>query len=310
MSVKQVELYIDQPIVHDLAVRSNKMRTGWWKPYAFLIPAFVFIFGFYYFPFFKTVYLSTTITNAAGQVKKYVGLYNYTAIFKRSDFIVILKNTARFVPMVAVPSLLCGLLLALLVNRKVSRLSAVSELMYSLPMAIASASAAIVWSLIFNPNIGALNYLLGTNIHWLIDAAWAMPSVAMVTVWLLLGANFIFLLTGLRGVPADINESALIDGVTGIRKFFQITLPMISPTLFFVVFFDMMASFQAFGQIRLLTDGGPGISTKVLVYDVYLEAFMNNRYGTAAAESIILFAIMLCVTLLQFKFENKGVHYS
>jgi len=290
------------------AARRLDMRV--FKPYVFLLPSFVFFIGFYYFPFLKTILLSTTITNAAGEIKKFVGISNFIMIFKRPDFYVILKNTARFVPMVALPTLFVSMLLALFANRKVRRVSTAVEVLFSLPMAVASASAAIVWGLMFNPLIGSLNYILGTDIRWLTDEKWAMASVAIVTVWLQLGVNFIFLLTGLRGIPTDVEESAMIDGARGLKKFLYVTLPMISPTLFFVIFYNIMASFQAFGQIRLLTQGGPGISTKVLVYDVYLEAFLNFRFGTAAAESIILFAIMLSVALLQFRFENKGVHYS
>lgn len=279
-------------------------------PYLFLAPAMLVFLAFSYFPFIKTIYLSTTITNAAGQVKKFVGLDNYIDMFTSSATFDMLKTTFRFVPMIVIPSILLGLVLALLAERKLGKLSPVYEVMFSLPIAIASASAAIIWSMLFNPLSGALNYLLGTNINWLTDKNYALTSVAIVTVWMQLGTNFIFLLTGLRGVPEELNESAMIDGAGFFQRFIKIKLPMISPTLFFVVFMNMMSSFQAFGQIRLLTNGGPGTSTQVWVYGIYLEAFMNYRFGSASAMSILLFIIMLSVALIQFKFENKGVHYS
>ena len=279
-------------------------------PYLFLVPVLFFFLAFSYFPFVRTIFTSFTVTDAAGQFKKLVGLKNFQMILSRKDFVPILLNTLRFVPMVALPTLGIGLLLALLANRPLRYVSRASEVMFSLPMAIASASAALVWSLIYNPVIGLANYFLGTDIAWLTSEQYAMFSVALVTVWLLVGSNFIFLLTALRGVPEELVESAMIDGATGFRKFFHITLPMISPTLFFVIFLDIMSSFQAFGQIRILTQGGPGIATRVLVYDIYLEAFMNYRFGSACAESLILFMMMLAVTLLQFRFEKKGVHYA
>lgn len=279
-------------------------------PYIFLSPALLVLTLFSYFPFLKTIYLSMTITNAAGEIKKFVGLDNFIDLFRSQDIYEVLKTTFVFVPMVAVPSILAGLFLALLAERKIRGLSPVYEVMFSLPMAIASASASIIWTMLFNPTAGALNYVLGTRINWLTDKSFALFSVSLVTVWLQLGMNFIFILTGLRGVSEEINESALIDGAGYFQRFFHIKLPMISPTLFFVIFFNMMSSFQAFGQIRLLTQGGPGISTRVLVYAVYLEAFMNYRFGSAAAMSILLFVIMLTVSLIQFKFENKGVHYN
>ncbi len=281
-----------------------------WTPYLFLLPVFVFFITFYYYPFFRTIFTSFAVTDAAGQLKKMVGLKNFQIIFKRKDFWTILLNTLRFVPMIAIPTLVLGLLLALFANKPMPGVSRFVETTFSLPMAIASASAALVWALIYNPVIGVGNYLLGTNINWLADENYAMFSVALVTVWLQIGSNFIFLLTALRGVPGDLVESAMIDGANGWKKFFHITLPMISPTLFFVIFMDIMGSFQAFGQIRILTQGGPGISTRVLVYDIYLEAFMNYRFGSACAESLILFVLMLGVTIVQFRFENKGVHYA
>jgi len=279
-------------------------------PYLFLLPVLVFFFAFYYYPFFRTIYTSLTVTDAAGQIKKFVGFKNFRMIFSRREFTTILGNTFRFVPMIALPSLLCGLLLALLANRRLPRVSRAVETMFSLPMAIASASAALVWAIIYNPVIGVANYLLGMNINWLTDDRYAMLSVAVVTVWLQTGSNFIFLLTALRGVPEELLESVRIDGANAWREFWHISLPMISPTLFFVIFMDIMGSFQAFGQIRILTQGGPGIATRVLVYDIYLEAFMNYRFGSACAESIILFGLMLAVTLFQFRFENRGVHYA
>ena len=290
-----------------LAAENARRRI---TPYLFLFPVLFFFVAFYYYPFIRTIFTSFTVTDAAGLFKKFVGFKNFEMILKRKDFLPILLNTVRFVPMVALPTLLIGLLLALFASRPIPRVSRVMEVMFSLPMAIASASAALVWAVIYNPVIGVANYALHTQISWLTSDRYAMFSVSLVTVWLQIGTNFIFLLTALRGVPEELLESAMIDGATGYKKFVHVTLPMISPTLFFIIFLDIMSSFQAFGQIRILTQGGPGIATRVLVYDIYLEAFMNYRFGSASAESMILFGMMLVVTLLQFRFENKGVHYA
>jgi len=279
-------------------------------PFLFIAPSLLFFISFSYFPFIRTIITSFTMTDAAGQFKSWVGFNNFTHIFKRPDFSTIIINTLKFASAVAVSSLLIGFALALFANMKIKGFSRVNELLFSMPLAIASASAAIVWGIILQPQIGALNYILGANINWLQNPGWAFFSVTLVTVWLQMAVNFIFLLTGLRAIPQELMESAKIDGAAGINKFFRITLSLVSPTLFFVIFFNAMASFQAFGQIRLLTAGGPGIATRVLVYDIYLEAFMNYRFGTACAQSLILFAIMFLFTLIQFKFEDKGVHYS
>ncbi len=311
--MQPTELILENKIKHRrraIATNTKYRAPKAMLPFLFILPAVMCFITFSYYPFFKTIFMSTTITDAAGQFKKFVGLSNFLYIFQRPDFLKIMLNTAKFVPAVAISSIAMGLLLALYADKKIKGVSRIYEMLFSIPMAIASASAAIVWGMIFNPSVGALNYILGTNINWLTDANWAFFSVTVVTVWLQMGVNFIFLLTGLRAVPQELKESAMIDGATGVKNFFQVTLPMISPTLFFVIFFNAMASFQAFGQIRLLTQGGPGISTRVMVYDIYLEAFSNYRFGTACAESIILFLIMLTFTIIQFKFENKGVHYS
>ncbi len=279
-------------------------------PYLFLAPALIFFVLFSYYPFIKTIFMSMTITDAQGQIKKFVGLMNFETLFARPDFVEILLNTLKFIPMTVIPSLAVGLVLAALAEKKLRGFSSVTETLFTLPMATSSAAAAVSWGLILNPVVGSLNLILGTDINWLTDPDWAMFSVAMVTTWLGFGFNFIILLTGLRGVSPDIKESAQVDGANWWQAFTKIQLPMISPTIFFVVFTNVMGSFQAFGQINLLTRGGPGISTTVFVYDIYLEAFRNYRFGSASAESIILFLFMLTFTLIQFKFEDKGVHYS
>jgi len=280
------------------------------SPYIFLAPSLFFLLMFSYFPFLKTIVMSLAITNNQGHIKKLVGLQNYVDLFTSKSFLDSLVVTLKFAPMIFIPTILFAMFLAILADKKIKGLSPIFEVMFSLPMAVASASAAIIWKMVFVPSVGALNYILGTNINWLTDRKWALFSVALVTVWLQVGINFIFLVTGLRGVPQELSEGAMIDGAGTIATFLFIKLPMISPTLFFVAFFNTIVSFQAFGQIRLLTQGGPGTSTTVLVYSTYLEAFMNKRYGSAGAMSIVLFLIMLCITLLQFCFEKKGVHYS
>jgi sn-glycerol 3-phosphate transport system permease protein len=152
-------------------------------------------------------------------------------------------------------------------SKKISR---VYEVMFSLPMAIASAPAAAIWFMIFSSGkSGILNHILGTDIRWLLDGRYALMSVAMVTVWLNVGISYIFLLTGFRNVPEEIIESARIDGAGYFRRLFRIITPIASPQIFFVVFLNIITSFQAFAQIRLLTQGGPSYATNVLVYTIY-----------------------------------------
>lgn len=278
------------------------------EPYFYLIPSFSIFLLFVFYPFVKTIVMSMSTTNIRGEIKEFVGLENFKEILISPEFYNSIVVTFKFVLIVAAPSVIIGFLLALLANNKL-RGNRIFELMFSLPMAIASAPAAVIWTMIFYPTNGILNHVLGTQIGWLTDSKFALISVAVVTVWLNIGLNFIFLLTGLRNIPNELIESASIDGASYLTKVKNIIIPMVSPQMFLVIFMNLINAFQAFGQIKLLTQGGPGDSTNVLVHSIYREAFFNGRFEMACAQALILFVIMMIVTLLQFKFEKKGVHY-
>lgn len=279
------------------------------EPYLYLTPCLLGFWIFMFFPFLKTIFLSFNITNANGEAVEFVGFANYKELFLSPDFLSSIQITIKFVVITAIPAIIIGLILAVLANRKFKG-NNVFEVMFAMPMAVSSAAAAVVWMLLFHPSIGIINYLLKAQVGWLTDEKLALFSVALVTVWLNIGLNFIFILTGLKNIPDELNESAQIDGAKKILKFFRLTLPLISPTLFFVVFINMVNSFQSFAQIKLLTSGGPANSTNVIVHEIYREAFFNNRFETACAESIVLFFIILLLTLIQLVFEKKGVFYS
>ncbi|MGL6173750.1 MAG: carbohydrate ABC transporter permease [Cellulosilyticaceae bacterium] len=291
-----------------IAVRAKRIKSEGMEPYLYLLPSLVLFGTFVYFPFLKTIYLSLSMTNVRGKVIEFVGFENYKEVLTSPEFMNSILITFKFVLLVGVPSILLGLILALLANVKMKG-SRVYELMFSAPMAIASAPAAIVWMMIFHPTNGILNYLMQKEVGWLTDPKIAILAVALVTVWLNLGVNFIFLLTGLRNIPEELVESASVDGANYIQKLLKVILPMLSPQLFFVLFMNLISSFQAFGQIKLLTQGGPGDSTNVIVHSIYREAFFNGRFEIACVQSLVLFIIMLAFTLIQFKFEQKGVHY-
>lgn len=279
------------------------------EPYIFLSPSIILFGLFMYYPFLKTLYMSMGLTNAHGSVQEFIGLQNYIDILSSDGFRNSLIITLKFVLYTTIPSLIIGLFLALLANNKVKG-NSISKVMFSIPMAISSASASIIWVIIFHPSIGILNTILKSSIGWLIDPHYALLSVSFVTTWLNLGVNFIFIFSGLKNVPKELIESACIDGAGYFRKLYSIIIPMISPTLFFVVFMDIMSAFQSFGQVNIMTNGGPGDSTNVLVFSIYREAFFNGRFDTACAQSIILFIVMFVVAILQFRYEKKGVHYS
>jgi sn-glycerol 3-phosphate transport system permease protein len=278
-------------------------------PYLFLLPCFIVFIAFVFFPFFKTVAYSFTLTNSAGSPVKFVGVQNYIRIFTDGQFQNSLKLTLLFAPLVCIPTLVVSYFLAAMATVR-SKGSRLYEVMYSLPMAIASAPASVIWAQLLTSNrSGIVNYLLGTNIRWLLDPDFAIFGVAFVTIWLNIGMGFIFLLTGFRNVPDDIIESARIDGAGYFKRLFNIITPIASPQIFFVVFFNIVFSFQAFAQIRLLTQGGPSYSTNVLEYSIFQAAMRDSRYETAFTQSMVMFVIVLIVTMLQLKTEDKTVFY-
>lgn len=277
------------------------------RPYLFLAPSFLIFSLFVFYPFIKTVALSFTWTNQAGKPVEFAGLDIYKRIFSNSGFINTLKVSFKFAALVGIGSFTGGFLLsALAMDRQ--RFSQLYEVPFALPMAIASAPAATIWFMIYTPN-GLANYFLNTSTYFLLDAKVAVYAVAFVTIWLNMGVSFIFLLTGMRSVPADILESASIDGANWLYRLVKIIIPVASPQIFFVIFLNIISSFQSFAQIRLLTQGGPEYTTNILVYSIYQNAIKDSRYETAFAQSVVLFVIILCFTLLQFRFEKKGVHY-
>lgn len=278
------------------------------EPYLFLLPSFT-VFGlFLFYPFVRTIYLSTFLTDKLGSAKVFWGLRNYGDLFASPPFWASVAVTFQFVAIVAFGGLLIGLITSLLTVRKYPGVTLVSAA-YAIPVAIASAAASMAFRMILHPTNGLLNILFGTQINWTGDPRWALFSVSMLTIWLASGINFIFISAGLRGVPDELYESAAIDGANYWQKLWRITLPSISPTLFFQIIINIISAFQSFSQIRLLTQGGPGDATNVIVYAIYRDAFFNFRFGTAAARSIILFAVVLVITLIQFSFEKRSVHY-
>ncbi|MCL2319067.1 MAG: sugar ABC transporter permease [Treponema sp.] len=281
-------------------------------PYLLLLPCMFIFVVFVFVPFAKTIIYSFSLTNSRGVPVEWVGFENYLKLVTNVRFLQSLKLTLIFAPMVGLPTLIVAYFLAAMANEKTRHKTAARfyETMFSLPMAIASAPAAVIWFMIMSSGkSGILNFILGTEIRWLLDSRYALMSVAIVTVWLNLGTSFIFLLTGFRNVPEEIIEGARIDGAGYFRRLFRIITPVASPQIFFVVFLNIIISFQAFAQIRLLTQGGPSYATNVLVYTIYQAAIRDSRFETAFAQSMVLFLIILIMTILQFKAERRTVYY-
>lgn len=278
------------------------------ESYFYLVPAMLVFAVFLFYPFFKTIYLSLFKTNKLGQAKLFVGLDNYINLLTSESFRTSLKVTVIFVMIVVIGSMTLGLLGAMLCQKTFPGIRVFSTA-YALPMAIASSSAAMIFKLMLNPTVGIVNKLFNLNISWFTDPKYALAAVAVLTAWLNSGINFLYFSAGLGNIDETIYERASVDGANAVQKFFRITLPGLSPIMFYTLVVNIINAFQSFGQVKILTQGGPGDSTNLIVYSIYRDAFFNYRFGSAAAQSVILFIIIMALTLVMFRLEKKGVKY-
>lgn len=284
----------------------EKMKQG--NAYLYLIPCFLIFGVFLFYPFVKTIYLSFYKTDKLGQAKLFVGAENYTDLFTSKSFYNSLFVTLIFVVIVVVGSMLIGLIAAVLCSKAFPGIRFFST-SYALPMAIASSGAAMIFKIILNPTIGILNKMTGLDINWINDPKYALICVAVLTAWLNSGINFLYFSAGLGNIDDTIYERASVDGASAVQKFFRLTLPGLSPIMFYTLVVNIIQAFQSFGQVKILTQGGPGESTNLIVYSIYRDAFFNYKFGSAAAQSVVLFMIIMLLTLIMFRVEKKGVKY-
>ena len=284
----------------------EKLKQG--NAYLYLIPCFLIFGVFLFYPFVKTIYLSFYNTDKLGQAKLFVGAENYTDLFTSEAFYNSLFVMLIFVVIVVVGSMLIGLIAAVLCSKAFPGIRFFST-SYALPMAIASSGAAMIFKIILNPTIGILNKLTGLDINWINDPKYALICVAVLTAWLNSGINFLYFSAGLGNIDDTIYERASVDGASAVQKFFRLTLPGLSPIMFYTLVVNIIQAFQSFGQVKILTQGGPGESTNLIVYSIYRDAFFNYKFGSAAAQSVVLFIIIMLLTLVMFRVEKKGVKY-
>lgn len=278
----------------------------------FLGPSLLILSVFVFYPMLRTLYISMFLTNTLGKTTVFNGLGNYTDLLSSPEYIASLGSTLVYVFAVTVLTVGIGLLLANLASKRLPGIG-VFRTLYSVTMGVSVSVAAIFWLFIFNPSTGffaLLSNMLGLPvINWLTDPTMAMWAVIITTVWMNLGFTFLILLGAISAVPTTLYEAASIEGASERRQFFKITVPMISPTLFFVSTITLIEGFKSFGLIDLITKGGPTNSTNMLVYRIYKDAFYSGNYAQASSEAIILTVIIAFFTFLQFKFLEKRVNY-
>lgn len=281
-----------------------KEKTDGISAYLFLLPVLTFFCVFLFYPFAKTVYLSLTKTNQAGQMVEFIGLDNYRYLFTNPDFWNSVLVSIKYTLISLVGSILLGLITAITCN-DLGRGKGIFRFVFSFPMAVSAAVVCTIFGFMFHPSLGSLNYVLGTNIGWLNNSKYALLSVSIVTIWNYMGTNFIFTTAALQSVPAELYESASLDGANFFQRHLHITLPSISPTLFFLLITTVINAFQNFAVVRIMTKGGPSGSTKILIYSIYENAFTYGNFGRAFAMSVSLFLMLGIFTAIEFFTEGK-----
>lgn len=263
----------------------------------FVLPAVLGIFIFIIIPILCSFALSFTDWDLLNEIK-FVGFDNYKAVLTEPVFKQIFINTVVFALSVTIFAVTIPLIIADILNTKL-RGAEWFKTIYFIPFITPAVVIAIVWSWIFDPNIGGINILLGTKLQWLFDTKWAMPILIFVSVWKLIGYNVVLFLTGFSTIPSNLYEAAKIDGANGKERFFNITLPLLKPTIYFVTLVTAISSFQVFDLIYVMTSGGPQDSTNVIVYSIYKYAFEYFDIGKSCALAYILFVIIFGLAILQ-----------
>lgn len=237
---------------------------------------------------------------------KFVGLSNYADLIFSKEFWFVFKNTIYYAFCVTVFATIIPLILASIINEKIIGKN-FFKTTYFLPFITPMIVIALVWQWIFDPNIGLVNTLLKLDLKWLFDTNLAMSVLIFVSVWKLVGYNMILFLTGFAALNNQVYEAAKIDGASNLKIFFRITIPLLSPTIFFVLLITTISSFQVFDLIYLMTQGGPENSTNIVVYWLYKNAFEFFNIGKASSIAYLLFVLIFVLTVIQWKFRKKWV---
>lgn len=272
------------------------------KGFLFILPALVGTLLFIIIPIFCSFGLSFTEWDLLNEIH-FVGLSNYKSVFTEPEFLQILINTVVYAVSTTVFAVLIPLFIASIINNKIKG-SEFFKTIYFLPFITPAVVIAIVWAWIFDPNIGLVNTLFHTHYTWLFSTKLAMPILIFVSVWKLIGYNVVLFLTGFSTIDKSVYEASKIDGATAYQTFFDITVPLLKPTIYFVTTVTAISSFQIFDLIYVMTQGGPNDSTNVIVYSIYKYAFEYFDIGKSCALAYILFAIIFILVIFQKKFAK------
>ena len=284
----------------------------WCSVMTFVVPALIPLTVFWIYPILRSMLLSLTDWDYMSPSYSFVGLSNYVALFKDTRLYSALWNTFVFGIGTVIPTIIGGMILALLLQ-KAFRGDGIFKFILFSPWITPTVAISIVWTWIYEPDVGIANHVLKffhlPALQWINSSSTAMLAVIIVTVWKSLGYAMIFYITALEKVPKELYEANALDGANSWQRFRDVTLPYISPTTFFLVIITMVNSLQAYDQIQILTQGGPSGSTRTLLYMYYQLGFEEFNMGQATAVAMILILITVMLSLIQFVVSKKWVHY-
>ena len=294
--------------------RRRRWRLRWrqFEGYLFIAPLFTGIICFIVIPIAASLYMSFNRWDIVTP-PHWAGLDNYVRMLTRDRlFWQVLGNTFRYAGMSIPPSVVFPLLLAVLLNRHMIG-RAIYRVAFFLPLVTSVVAVGMMWRWLYDGEFGFINYALSwfgiDGPKWLGDPDWAMAAVALVTVWQGLGYNMVIYLSGLQGIPQHLYEAATIDGASAMGRFFRITVPLLTPQVFFILIMSVIGSFQSFGLIYVMTRGGPVNSTNVYIYYLWQSAFASAKMGYASAMAWILAVIIFAITMIQLRLGREWVHY-
>lgn len=279
------------------------------EPYLFLAPIILFAVAFVYYPFFKTFLYSFSKVNVSGEITGFAGFENFAYLFGHRNFKKALFNTLKLTVMFVPLNLCFSMGCALLANKK-RKLSSVYETMFTLPMAVPMSAVAMIFKILLSPTVGYVNYFLGINLGWFEDKKYAMYGILIVCLWMGMAFDFLLFLSAFRGLPESVVEAAQLDGAGFFTRLFKVQIPLVMPTILYVVCTNLVLAMMTSGPVMIITEGGPSRSTTTLIYMMFTSGYQSSDYSLAACISIVTFVLTFGMTALAFWFDSKRDDYS
>lgn len=284
----------------------------------FMAPSLIGLVVFSFLPIIISILISLTNWNGLDKLNMqtlsecFVGIENYRTILGGSEFWKVLGHTLYYIVLYIPLVLVTSLLIATILNQNMKGIL-LFRVLYYIPVLTSWVAASLIWKWVLSPQYGVINQLLAflgvTGPNWLTDKVWAMPAIVLASVWKDMGFYGLFLLSGLKAIDTGYYEAARVDGAGKVKQFFSITLPLLTPSMFFCIIMALINAFQLFPQVMIMTEGGPNKATEVMVERIYIYGFKYYKMGYASAYSWLLFIIIFALTVIQMKLQKRWVHY-